>query len=125
MFTDSRDFDRPIPHLAMFVLALSVHSRSSTPLTLYFKMYASSAVRARLATVAARRGFSTTRAQLGSPYHYAEGPRSNIPFNPLTKHFFWRYWAFMVTGFGAPFAIAGKLSIALLSFDRSSNESRF
>lgn len=60
-----------------------------------FKMYASSAVRARLATVAARRGFSTTRAQLGSPYHYAEGPRSNIPFNPLTKHFFWRYWAFM------------------------------
>ncbi|KAJ5896115.1 uncharacterized protein N7473_005514 [Penicillium subrubescens] len=90
----------------MFVLAQSVHSRSSTPSTLYLKMYASSAVRARLATVAARRGFSTTRAQLGSPYHYAEGPRSNIPFNPRTKHFFWRYWAFMVTGFGAPFAIA-------------------
>lgn len=59
------------------------------------QMYASSAVRARLATVAARRGFSTSRAQLGSPYHYAEGPRSNIPFNPLTKRFFWRYWAFM------------------------------
>jgi cytochrome c oxidase subunit 7c len=58
------------------------------------KMYASSAARARLATVA-RRGFSTSRAQLGSPYHYAEGPRTNIPFNPLTKHFFWRYWAFM------------------------------
>ncbi|KAJ5368313.1 uncharacterized protein N7496_008073 [Penicillium cataractarum] len=90
----------------MFILAPSVHSRSSTPSTLYLKMYVSSAVRARLATVAARRGFSTTRAQLGSPYHYAEGPRSNIPFNPLTKHFFWRYWAFMVTGFGAPFAIA-------------------
>ncbi|KAJ5438828.1 uncharacterized protein N7458_009826 [Penicillium daleae] len=90
----------------MFVLAPSVHSRSSTPSTLYLKMYAASAVRARMATVAARRGFSTTRAQLGSPYHYAEGPRSNIPFNPLTKHFFWRYWAFMVTGFGAPFAIA-------------------
>lgn len=100
----------------MFVLAPSVHSRLSTPSTLYlkvgalllqltlqgfqkliylFQMYASSTVRARLATVAARRGFSTTRAQLGSPYHYAEGPRSNIPFNPLTKHFFWRYWAFM------------------------------
>lgn len=116
IYSLSRDLDRPIPHLAMFVLAQSVHSRSSTPSTLYlkvgavllqltlkasrklissFKMYASSAVRARLATVAARRGFSTTRAQLGSPYHYAEGPRSNIPFNPLTKHFFWRYWAFM------------------------------
>jgi cytochrome c oxidase subunit 7c len=48
-----------------------------------------------MATTVARRGFSTTRAQLGSPYHYAEGPRTNIPFNPLTKHFFWRYWAFM------------------------------
>ncbi|RAL05807.1 cytochrome c oxidase VIIc family protein [Aspergillus ibericus CBS 121593] len=70
-------------------------------------MYAASALRARMATsFVARRGFSTTRAQLGSPYHYAEGPRSNIPFNPLTKYFFWRYWAFMVTGFGAPFAIA-------------------
>lgn len=44
---------------------------------------------------AARRGFSTTRTQLASPYHYAEGPRSNIPFNPLTKYFFLRYWSFM------------------------------
>lgn len=60
------------------------------------KMYAASALRARMATsFVARRGFSTTRAQFGSPYHYAEGPRSNLPFNPLTKYFFWRYWAFM------------------------------
>lgn len=59
-------------------------------------MNAATALRARMATSSiARRGFSTTRAQLGSPYHYAEGPRSNIPFNPLTKHFFWRYWGFM------------------------------
>jgi cytochrome c oxidase subunit 7c len=59
------------------------------------QMY-TSAIRARMATsFAARRGFSTTRTQLGSPYHYAEGPRTNIPFNPLTKRFFWRYWAFM------------------------------
>ncbi|OJJ71356.1 hypothetical protein ASPBRDRAFT_610154 [Aspergillus brasiliensis CBS 101740] len=77
-------------------------------------MYAATALRARMATsFVARRGFSTTRAQLGSPYHYAEGPRSNIPFNPLTKYFFWRYWAFMVTGFGAPFAIAGMLPFVL------------
>ncbi|EAW25414.1 cytochrome c oxidase VIIc family protein [Aspergillus fischeri NRRL 181] len=77
------------------------------------KMNAASALRARMATsFVARRGFSTTRAQLGSPYHYAEGPRSNIPFNPLTKYFFWRYWAFMITGFGAPFAIAGTFSVA-------------
>ncbi|PYI06642.1 putative cytochrome c subunit [Aspergillus sclerotiicarbonarius CBS 121057] len=77
-------------------------------------MYAASALRARMATsFVARRGFSTTRAQLGSPYHYAEGPRSNLPFNPLTKYFFWRYWAFMVTGFGAPFAIAGMLLFIL------------
>jgi cytochrome c oxidase subunit 7c len=59
------------------------------------QMY-TSAIRARMATsFAARRGFSTTRSQLGSPFHYAEGPRTNIPFNPLTKRFFWRYWAFM------------------------------
>jgi cytochrome c oxidase subunit 7c len=65
-----------------------------------FKMNAASALRARMATsFVARRGFSTTRAQLGSPYHYAEGPRSNIPFNPLTKYFFWRYWAFMSSYF--------------------------
>lgn len=74
---------------------VSIGDRCSSRNTNSLQMYASSAVRARLATVAARRGFSTTRAQLGSPYHYAEGPRSNIPFNPLTKHFFWRYWAFM------------------------------
>ncbi|KAF2418239.1 hypothetical protein EJ08DRAFT_703211 [Tothia fuscella] len=54
----------------------------------------------------ARRGFQSTRAQLGSPYHYPEGPRSNIPFNPLTRFFALRYWGFMATGFGAPFAIA-------------------
>ncbi|KAL2000821.1 hypothetical protein VTN02DRAFT_2581 [Thermoascus thermophilus] len=70
-------------------------------------MFAASALRARMATnLVARRGFSTTRAQLGSPYHYAEGPRTTIPFNPLTRFFFFRYWAFMLTGFGAPFAIA-------------------
>jgi len=54
-----------------------------------------------------RRGFHATRAQLSSPYHYPEGPRSNIPFNPKTKYFFFRYWGFMLAGFGAPFAIAG------------------
>ncbi|KAL1997010.1 hypothetical protein VTN49DRAFT_7875 [Thermomyces lanuginosus] len=71
------------------------------------KMYAASATRARLATsLVARRGFSTTRAQLASPYHYGEGPRSNIPFNPLTKYFAVRYWAFMATGFFLPFGIA-------------------
>ena len=57
-------------------------------------MHASIATRARVATVA-RRGFSTTRNQLGSPYHYAEGPRTNIPFNPKTKFFAFRYWSFM------------------------------
>ncbi|KAJ5556461.1 hypothetical protein N7494_000376 [Penicillium frequentans] len=96
----------PFRNLAMSILASSVQFRSFIPSPLYHKMYASSAIRARLATTAARRGFSTTRTQFGSPYHYAEGPRTNIPFNPLTKHFFWRYWAFMTVGFGSPFAIA-------------------
>lgn len=53
----------------------------------------------RMPTVAnqivARRGFSSTRMQLASPYHYPEGPRSNLPFNPLTKFFAIRYWSFM------------------------------
>jgi len=78
-------------------------------------------------SIAARRGFHFTRAQLSSPYHYPEGPRSNIPFNPLTKYFGVRYWTTMGTfwvwgykgkemllmgvvavGFFLPFGIAGK-----------------
>merc|ERR1711964_87245 len=35
-----------------------------------------------------------------------EGPRSNIPFNPLTKWFALRYWSFMAVGFGTPFGLA-------------------
>ncbi|KAF2184334.1 hypothetical protein K469DRAFT_181459 [Zopfia rhizophila CBS 207.26] len=54
----------------------------------------------------ARRGFQSTRAQLSSPYHYPEGPRSNLPFNPLTKWFAVRYWAFCATGFFLPFGLA-------------------
>ncbi|KAK3314633.1 hypothetical protein B0H66DRAFT_605581 [Apodospora peruviana] len=53
-----------------------------------------------------RRGFQTTRAQLSSPYHYPEGPRSNLPFNTKTRFFALRYWLFMAVGFGAPFGIA-------------------
>jgi len=53
-----------------------------------------------------RRGFHATRARLSSPYHYPDGPRSNIPFNPRGKFFAFQYWAFLGAGFGAPFAIA-------------------
>ncbi|KAK5171089.1 Cytochrome c oxidase assembly protein cox15 [Saxophila tyrrhenica] len=60
----------------------------------------------RLPSTAARRGFHTTRPQFASPYHYPEGPRNNIPFNPLTKFFAVRYWGFMAVGFSAPFLIA-------------------
>ncbi|KAM3076223.1 Cytochrome c oxidase assembly protein cox15 [Clarireedia jacksonii] len=70
-------------------------------------MLSRAAVRASSTTsMVARRGFHSTRAQLSSPYHYPEGPRSNIPFNPLTKWFALRYWTFMAVGFGAPFGIA-------------------
>lgn len=48
-----------------------------------------------LQSLVARRGFHATRARLSSPYHYPEGPRTSIPFNPLTKYFFVRYWGFM------------------------------
>ncbi|KAF2196936.1 hypothetical protein GQ43DRAFT_382158 [Delitschia confertaspora ATCC 74209] len=56
--------------------------------------------------VVARRGFQSTRAQLSSPYHYPEGPRSNLPFNPLKRGFAFKYWGFMLTGFSLPFALA-------------------
>ncbi|SPO03334.1 probable cytochrome-c oxidase chain VIIc [Cephalotrichum gorgonifer] len=62
---------------------------------------------ARIASRAiARRGFHTSRAQFSSPYHYPEGPRSNIPFNPKSKWFPFAYWGFMATGFSLPFAIS-------------------
>ncbi|PVI07871.1 hypothetical protein DM02DRAFT_550019 [Periconia macrospinosa] len=57
-------------------------------------------------SLVARRGFQTTRAQLSSPYHYPEGPRSNLPFDPLKKGFAFKYWGFMATGFGLPFGLA-------------------
>ena len=52
-------------------------------------------VASRVPFTAARRAFSSTRGQFASPYHYPEGPRNNIPFNPLTRFFAVRYWAFM------------------------------
>lgn len=59
-------------------------------------MLSRAAVRASSTTsMVARRGFHSTRAQMSSPYHYPEGPLSNIPFNPRTKFFAVRYWGFM------------------------------
>lgn len=77
-------------------------------------------------SLVARRGFQSTRAQLSSPYHYPEGPRSNLPFDPLKKGFAFKYWGFMgelgwvsmahsaltaaATGFLLPFGLAGEPS---------------
>ncbi len=59
-------------------------------------MLSRSVLRAGVGTsCVARRGFRSTSARMASPYHYPEGPRSNIPFNPLTKYFYLRYWGFM------------------------------
>jgi len=60
----------------------------------------------RQTALAARRTFTTTRAQLSSPYHYPEGPLNNLPFNTKTRFFGLRYWGFMATGFSLPFVIA-------------------
>ncbi|KAH3917205.1 hypothetical protein HBI56_120950 [Parastagonospora nodorum] len=57
-------------------------------------------------TLVARRGFQSTRAQMASPYHYPEGPRSNLPFDPLKKGFAFKFWGFMGTGFALPFLLA-------------------
>ncbi|KAF2235142.1 hypothetical protein EV356DRAFT_128677 [Viridothelium virens] len=69
----------------------------------------------RAPTMVARRGFHSTRAQMSSPYHYPEGPRSNIPFNPLTRFFWLRYWGFCAAGFGLPFGVAGNQPTLVLS----------
>ncbi|KAF1830666.1 IkappaB kinase complex, IKAP component [Decorospora gaudefroyi] len=53
-----------------------------------------------------RRGFQSTRARFSSPYHYPEGPRSNLPFDPLKKGFAFKYWGVMITGFSLPFLLA-------------------
>lgn len=68
-------------------------------------MYTRAAARTTTSLVT-RRGFHATRARLSSPYHYPEGPYTNIPFNPRSKWFRAGYWGFMVTGFGIPFGIA-------------------
>lgn len=57
--------------------------------------------------VAGRRGFHATRIQRSSPYHYPEGPYTNIPFDPKKKTFPLLFWGYCVTGFSAPFLIAG------------------
>ncbi|AEO71209.1 uncharacterized protein THITE_2123375 [Thermothielavioides terrestris NRRL 8126] len=63
---------------------------------------------AAAARSSASRGLHTTRARLSSPYHYPEGPLSNIPFNPRKRGpgFTIGYWTFCVTGFSLPFLVA-------------------
>ncbi|KAI1517227.1 Cytochrome c oxidase protein [Pyrenophora tritici-repentis] len=69
---------------------------ATSPLYHPAKMLARATFRAASApTLVARRGFQSTRAQLGSPYHYPEGPRSNLPFDPLKRGFAFKYWGFM------------------------------
>lgn len=60
--------------------------------------------------VAGRRGFHATRIQRSSPYHYPEGPYSNIPFDPKKKTFPVLFWGYCAVGFSAPFLIAGASS---------------
>ena len=77
------------------------------------QMLARAAARVPTTTLVARRGFQTTRARLSSPYHYPEGPYTNIPFDPKKKTFPILYWGFMITGFSAPFLIAGAWFLCL------------
>lgn len=72
----------------------------------WLQMFSRAAVRATT-QVAGRRGFHATRSQMSSPYHYAEGPYTNIPFNPKKKTFPILFWGYCATGFSAPFLIAG------------------
>ncbi|RPA83627.1 cytochrome c oxidase subunit [Ascobolus immersus RN42] len=54
---------------------------------------------------AGRRAFSTSPKRMGG-YHYPEGPRSNLPFNPQKPGFALKFIAYSVVGFGLPFGIA-------------------
>ena len=54
-----------------------------------------------------RRGFQSTALRSGG-YHYPEGPRSSLPFDPLKKGFAFKYWGFMFVGFSLPFWVASK-----------------
>ncbi|KAH8710880.1 hypothetical protein HC256_007711 [Beauveria bassiana] len=69
------------------------------------KMFSHAATRTTT-TLVSRRAFHATRARMSSPYHYPEGPYTNLPFNPHSKWFGIGYWGFMATGFLAPFGIA-------------------
>lgn len=60
--------------------------------------------------VAGRRAFHVTARRFSSPYHYPEGPYSNLPFNPKGKFFGVGYWGTMFTFFFMPFGIAGMFS---------------
>ncbi|KAI1279812.1 cytochrome-c oxidase chain VIIc [Xylaria sp. FL0933] len=64
------------------------------------------AISPRITSLVSRRAFHATRARLSSPYHYPEGPYSNLPFNTKTRFFAVRYWLYCITGFFAPFGIA-------------------
>lgn len=77
------------------------------------QMFSRAAIRAT-SKVAGRRGFHATRTQMSSPYHYPEGPYSNLPFNPKKKTFPILFWGYAITGFGAPFMIAGASLRSLL-----------
>lgn len=80
----------------------------------WLQMFSRAAVRATT-QVAGRRGFHATRSQMSSPYHYAEGPYTNIPFNPKKKGFPILFWGYCATGFAAPFLIAGALCLAAVA----------
>lgn len=72
-------------------------------------MLSRAAVRATT-QVAGRRTFHATRIQRSSPYHYPEGPYTNIPFDPKKKTFPILFWGYCALGFGAPFMIASASS---------------
>ncbi|KAI6248234.1 Cytochrome c oxidase subunit 8, mitochondrial [Erysiphe necator] len=79
----------------------------TTPNIMKMNLSASTSILHRASFTARRvRNFHSLGALKSSPYHYPEGPRSNIPFNPLTRFFIVRYWTFMAVGFCAPFGIA-------------------
>ena len=56
------------------------------------QMFARNALRS---TTSVARRSAQQQARNASFYHYPDGPRNNIPFNPKTRFFWFRYWGFM------------------------------
>ena len=61
------------------------------------QMISSTTSRSASRALVHQRNFATSRIRYREHPHYPEGPRSNIPFDPLHKYFAFKFWGFCGT----------------------------